>query len=101
MLLSCSLQADVGRGAIEWRVLTSIAAAFALGAALGASSAQFAITVMMAGSASFATPIGHQTDFMVWGPGGYGFADFVRSGLPMTLVTATVSLLVIPRVWQL
>jgi di/tricarboxylate transporter len=36
---------------------------------------------------------------MVYGPGGYVFSDFLRAGLPLVLVTGTVALLVIPRVW--
>ena len=68
-------------------------------AAIGASPVPFAVTVMMAASASFVTPIGYQTNLMVFGPGGYRFGDFVRIGVPMTVVTATVALLVIPRVW--
>jgi len=70
-------------------------------AAIGASPVPFAVTVMMAASASFVTPIGYQTNLMVYGPGGYRFGDFVRIGVPMTVVTATVALLVIPRVWPL
>jgi di/tricarboxylate transporter len=59
----------------------------------------FVITVMMAASASFVTPIGYQTNMMVYGPGGYRFLDFVRVGLPMSIFTAIFCLLLIPRLW--
>lgn len=72
-----------------------------MAASLGAPLLPFAITLMMAASASFATPVGYQTNLMVLGPGGYHFRDYLRLGLPVTLVTAAVALLVIPLVWPL
>jgi di/tricarboxylate transporter len=73
--------------------------ALEVASALRASTVPFAVTVMMAASASFATPIGYQTNLMVYGPGGYHIGDFVRIGVPITIVTATVALFVIHRVW--
>ena len=61
----------------------------------------FAITVMIGASASFIIPIGYQTNLMVMGPGGYRVIDFVRIGIPMSLVTAAVTLSVVPLVWPL
>jgi len=61
----------------------------------------FIIAIMMAASAGFATPIGYQTHMMVYGPGGYRFADFVRVGLPLDLLIGAVSVLIIPLVWPL
>jgi len=57
----------------------------------------FMLAVMMAASASFATPLGYQTNLMVYGPGGYRFSDFVRIGVPMNLVVgaATVGTLLL------
>jgi di/tricarboxylate transporter len=55
---------------------------------------------MLAASASFATPIGYQTNLMVLGPGGYRFIDFVRVGLPLNLVTGLVAILLIPLAWN-
>lgn len=46
----------------------------------------FVLTVMMAASSSFITPIGYQTNTMVWAPGGYAFSDFVRLGTPLSLI---------------
>lgn len=73
--------------------------AVAAASGLGVSPRPFVIAIMMAASASFATPIGYQTNLMVYGPGGYRFSDYLRIGLPLTAVLAVVALLVIPRVW--
>lgn len=67
---------------------------------LGVDLMPFAIAIAMAASASFATPIGYQTNLMVYGPGGYRFYDFVRIGLPLTLVTGILAVLVIPLAWR-
>ena len=50
-------------------------------------------------SAAFSTPIGYQTNMLVYGPGGYRFADFLRIGLPMNLIVGAVTVLVIPMIW--
>jgi di/tricarboxylate transporter len=65
----------------------------------GVSVVPFAVTLMVAASASFATPIGYQTNMMVWGPGEYRFVDFMKLGLPLTVVVGLVTLAVVPRVW--
>lgn len=59
----------------------------------------FAVAIMMAASASFATPIGYQTNLMVQGPGGYTFADYLRMGLPLTLLAGIVTVVITPLVW--
>jgi di/tricarboxylate transporter len=66
---------------------------------LGVSPMPFIIAVMNAASASFITPIGYQTNMMVYGPGGYRFTDFFRVGTPLTLLVGVVVLLVIPLAW--
>lgn len=66
---------------------------------LGVSTEPFAIAVMIAASASFVTPIGYQTNLMVLGPGGYRFSDYVKLGLPLSLLVAGISLWLIPQVW--
>jgi len=66
---------------------------------LGVSLLPFAITIMVAASASFATPIGYQTNLMVYNAGGYRFQDFLRIGLPLTLLVGLVTLLLVPLVW--
>ncbi len=59
------------------------------------------IAVMVAASCGFATPIGYQTNLMVYGPGGYRFADYLRIGLPLDLLIWAVAAVVIPLVWPL
>ncbi|MBK1690621.1 SLC13 family permease [Ectothiorhodospira mobilis] len=66
---------------------------------LGMSVLPFAVTIMFAASASFATPFGYQTNLMVFGPGGYRFSDYLRAGIPMTLLTGAVALALIPLIW--
>lgn len=61
----------------------------------------FVFAIMMAASASFATPLGYQTNLMVYGPGGYRFSDFLKVGLPMNLLIGTVTLLVLIIGWPL
>lgn len=60
----------------------------------------FAVTIMVAASASFATPIGYQTNLMVYNAGGYRFSDFVRVGLPLTLLVGVVTVVLVPLVWH-
>jgi len=66
---------------------------------LGVNVAPFAISIMMSASLAFASPIANQTHLMVWGPGGYRFTDFLRMGIPMDIITATASILLIPMFW--
>ena len=68
---------------------------------MGVAAEPFVIAVMMAASASFATPLGYQTNMMVFGPGGYRFLDFVRVGLPMNVFIGLVSVAVISLVYGL
>ncbi len=66
---------------------------------LDANATPFAIAVMIAASASFATPIGYQTNLMVYGPGGYRFTDYLRVGLPLNALVMAVTLAVTPLVF--
>ncbi|SDG43301.1 Di-and tricarboxylate transporter [Onishia taeanensis] len=67
---------------------------------LGVSPMPYVIAVMFAASASFITPIGYQTNLMVYGPGGYRFRDYLRVGGPLNLITAAVALGLIPQIWS-
>ena len=59
----------------------------------------FVIVVMMAASAGFATPIGYQTNLMVYGPGGYRFSDYVKIGVPLDLLVWIITVALAPLVW--
>ncbi|MBM3659173.1 MAG: SLC13 family permease [Actinobacteria bacterium] len=61
----------------------------------------FAIAILIAASCSFLTPIGYQTNLLVFGMGNYKFRDFTRLGAPLTLATIVVSLIVIPIAFPL
>ena len=66
-----------------------------LGAATGGDPRQLLVAVMFAASASFATPIGYQTNTLVYGAANYRFTDFVKIGLPMTFVVGAAACLAI------
>ena len=71
----------------------------AAAAQMGVQLLPFAIVVAIAASAGFATPLGYQTHLMVYGPGGYRFADFVRVGLPLDLLCMVVTVGLVPLVY--
>jgi len=73
--------------------------ALAISEQLGVSVLPFAIAVMFAASASFITPLGYQTNLMVYGPGRYRFTDYVRIGTPLSLLVGVVAVGLIPLVW--
>jgi di/tricarboxylate transporter len=73
----------------------------AVSSALGLNPEPFVIAVMMAASASFATPLGYQTNLMVYGPGGYRFSDFLRIGIPMNIVVGAATIGAIIVFWPL
>jgi di/tricarboxylate transporter len=66
---------------------------------MGVSIMPFAVTIMVNSTASFATPLGYQTNLMVYGPGGYRFADYLRLGLPLHVMAWGCSVLIAPAVW--
>lgn len=67
--------------------------------ALGVNFMPFVMAIMMAGSASFATPLGYQTNLMVLGPGGYRFSDFLKIGAPMNLLIGLTTVSITPFIW--
>jgi len=68
---------------------------------LGLDPRPFVVAVMFGASASFATPIGYQTNTLVYSAGGYRFLDFMRIGVPMNILIGAVTVLVIPLIWPL
>ncbi|HSF65445.1 MAG TPA: SLC13 family permease, partial [Paracoccaceae bacterium] len=75
-------------------ILTPIA--IGLAQSLGVDPRPFVVAVMFGASASFATPIGYQTNTLVYGPGGYRFTDFLRIGVPLNIVMMVAMSLLIP-----
>jgi di/tricarboxylate transporter len=67
---------------------------------MGVNFTPFAIAIMVGASASFATPIGYQTNLMVYGPGNYRFSDYVRIGLPLNLLVMAVTVTLTPLIWR-
>lgn len=80
-------------------ILTPIA--IELGLALGLDPRPLVVTVMFAASAAFSTPIGYQTNMLVYGPGGYKFTDYMRVGIPMNILLGLTASALIPLIWPL
>jgi di/tricarboxylate transporter len=80
-------------------VVTPIA--IGLAAAMGMDARPLVVAVMVAASASFATPIGYQTNMLVYGPGGYKFTDFMKVGIPLNISIGLLASAVIPFIWPL
>ena len=78
-------------------IMTPIAISAAL--QLGLDPRPFIFSVCFAASASFITPIGYQTNLMVYGPGGYKFSDYIKVGLPLALTLFAMAIIFIPIFW--
>jgi di/tricarboxylate transporter len=91
----------LGTQVIPTAALVVLMAPVALGAAssLGISPQLLMMTVAMAASASFASPLSHPAHLLVMGPGGYKFMDYVKVGAPLTLVVMAVSVWLLPILW--
>jgi len=66
---------------------------------MGHTPEAYVVTVAMAAVVAFLTPIGHHGNLLVYGPGGYRFADFIRVGTPLTILAALAVTLLAPLVW--
>lgn len=80
-------------------IMTPIA--IGLGGSLGIDPRPLVVVVMFAATAAFATPIGYQTNMLIYGPGGYRFTDFMKIGIPLNLLLAASATLLIPLIWPL
>ena len=78
-------------------IMTPIA--LTLATQFGFDPRPFIFAVCYAASASFITPIGYQTNLMVFGPGGYRYSDYIKVGLPLGIILWIISVMVIPMIW--
>nr|WP_274379470.1 SLC13 family permease [Alkalihalobacterium alkalinitrilicum] len=87
-------------------IISNIAAAalmfpigFSLAVQLGYNPELFAIVISIAASCSFITPIGYQTNLLVYGPGGYRFTDFFKVGFPLSILCMVVTVFLSVFIW--
>jgi len=66
---------------------------------LGVNGMPFVMTLMVGASCSFISPMGYQTNLMVYGPGTYRFTDFVKIGVPLTVVVGIITITLVPLIW--
>ena len=66
---------------------------------LGVSPYPLMMAIAVSASAAFLSPVGHSANILIRGPGGYRFTDYTKVGIPLTLVTLGVVLLVLPIFW--
>jgi di/tricarboxylate transporter len=68
---------------------------------LGVNARPFAMAVVFGASFGFATPIGYQTNLMVYGPGGYRFMDFLKTGILLNIILCVLVVFLLPQIWPL
>ncbi|NHK26356.1 SLC13 family permease [Parvularcula flava] len=95
--LICTMLTEIVTNNAVAIIMTPIAIALAEG--LGVDARPFVVAVMFAASASFLTPIGYQTNTLVYNAGGYRFTDYLRLGLPLSLSMFIVAMVMIPLIW--
>jgi di/tricarboxylate transporter len=82
-------------------VLLLTPVAFSVATSTGGDPRGYAIAIAVASALAFLTPIGYQTNTMVYGPGGYRFSDYLRLGLPLTAIAFIGILVIVPLKWAL
>lgn len=97
MYLMCSILTEILSNNATAALLAPVGIGIA--ASMGVDPRAFLVVTAIASSASFATPIGYQTNTFVYGVGGYRFSDFIKFGLPLNLMYFSVSIFLIPMVW--
>lgn len=98
MILLTSVSTQVLSNNATAVLLLPIAISTAMG--IGVDPKPFIIGVCFGASACFATPVGYQTNLMVYGPGGYGFRDYLRLGIPLNIFVVLAGMMLIPLVWS-
>ena len=68
---------------------------------MGFDPRAFVFAVAFAASASFITPVGYQTNLMVYGPGGYKFSDYIRVGFPLAFIFWVMAVFFLPVIWPI
>ena len=74
--------------------------AISMANSLGVDPRPFLVAVAFAASACFTSPVGYQTNLMIYGPGRFTFADFIKVGAPLNLIFLIISVLLIPQIWS-
>ncbi len=97
MILLTSISTQILSNNATAVLLLPIAISTAIG--IGVDPKPFIIGVCIGASACYATPIGYQTNLMVYGPGGYHFRDYLRLGIPLNLFVVVAGMLAIPLIW--
>lgn len=97
MYLFCALLNAVISNNAAAVLMLPIAISTAVG--LGVDPRPFVFTIAYAGSSDFATPIGYQTNTMIYGPGGYRFLDYTKVGAPLILIFMLITTLLAPVLW--
>ncbi len=92
--------------AIMTEVMSNAAAAVLLApiaistaAQIGVDPQPFLMAITFAASTGFSTPVGYQTNMMIYNPGGYKYTDFLRAGMPLNIIFCILSVIFIPRIW--
>ena len=90
---------EISSNAATAIIMTPIALAVAQ--QMGFDPRPFVFAVAFAASASFITPVGYQTNLMVYGPGGYKFSDYIRVGFPLALIFWVMAIFILPILWPI
>ncbi|HIA78728.1 MAG TPA: hypothetical protein EYO45_05000 [Candidatus Marinimicrobia bacterium] len=88
---------EISSNAATAIIMTPVA--LAVSVQMGFDSRPFIFAVAFAASASFITPVGYQTNLMVYGPGGYKFSDFIRVGFPLAILFWVSAIIFLPMIW--
>lgn len=99
VLVATMFLSDIVNNAAAAVLMAPVAAGIAVG--IGASADPFLMAVAIGASCAFLTPVGHQSNTMVMGPGGYRFGDYWRMGLPLELIITVVAVPMLMLIWPL